>query len=86
MNQDEQNQLEFRHPVLSKLTDEELIEVAAAVNSTYPGQNELAKKICTKVFFGKSPTISLYVGMSCALALEIAIRFKAAKTFMRLQS
>jgi hypothetical protein len=62
--------------LIQSLTDDQLIEVAEACNSEYPGTNELTEKLSTELFpMQKKNTIG-YIGLGCLVAGELAKRFK----------
>jgi hypothetical protein len=72
------NQCMERNPILSAMESEDLIEIAFAINSDYPGRNEKAKKLCEQVYFDHKATLSRYINLGPLVAEELAFRLKAA--------
>lgn len=66
-----------RNKIFSEMESSDLIEIAFAINSEYPGRNEKAKKLCEQIFVGHKATLSLYNHLGPILAKELAFRLKA---------
>jgi hypothetical protein len=63
-----------RNESLVQLTDEQLIEMAEAINSEAPGLNAITKDLCIKIF--NSDTLVQYIGLGALLSLELSQRLK----------
>ena len=63
-----------RNEALSQLTDEQLIEMAEAINSEAPGLSAITKDHCIQIF--NSDTLIQYIGLGALLSLELSFRLK----------
>jgi hypothetical protein len=64
----------MRNDSLVKLTDEQLIEMAEAINSESPGLSVITKDHCIKIF--NSDTLVQYIGLGTLLSYELSLRLK----------
>lgn len=63
-----------RNESLAELTDQELIEMAEAINSETPGLSAITKDHCIKIF--NNDTLVQYIGLGALLSYELSVRLK----------
>lgn len=64
----------MRNQVLAQLTNEQLIEMAEAINSESPGLSAITRDHCIQIFNGDN--LVQYIGLGSLLSLELAHRLK----------
>jgi hypothetical protein len=64
----------MRNAILALLTNEQLIEMAEAINSEAPGLSPITKTYCIQIFNGD--TLVQYIGLGSLLSFELAHRLK----------